>query len=592
MGTSSQGSERHRNHSNGRFAKTQKQSLTSPRPWSDLNDKTGYMINSGRSDRCEFRCVSARLPPAIGRGASAGLKTCVNPFQSPRPDACLTDRERNGYHRTGPKFQGSQCRLTEVAFSRPQSPIQPRPLSSVTDRVCLFTAPSPPQPRCTLEDLPMQYSREEALVLLQQKRAELLTQRRTLDLDGGQIRHVSNFGRRQFDAAVSSRGKGPLPSPSADEAAVLFFKASRPPWSATSEAAESSRAMLRPHSISAAHPPQPLDNLPPRRRPDSEPPGRWHEGTSPPRREFNHVRYQRQVYPIIHSLVQRYNKELKVVCSEAEETCEARRLSRDFSVASEFYLVPSRRDEPVQEIEQPKKAASLEKDEEEEEVEEKEAAPLLSPTSENDHSIGQRGSKAEDQLSQWVSHDNMKSDQSEAASLAEDAEEAEAEPTPPWRCWVDDATVSTVHSYRTSSEIVTEEATKSDEGKPGSFTRKATLPHHDPGSIAQLSKHSIHAAAEVLPKPPSPAPKVQPQEKKGRKRKEEAKPLTPPPVEEPVIVVEEIVEESETEPEPEPEPVPPPYICPSSEAKSHDAEIRRWLSKSPFRSAARTVPIF
>ena len=178
----------------------------------------------------------------------------------------------------------------------------------------------------------------------------------------------------------------------------------------------------------------------------------------------------------------------------------------------------------------------------------------------------------------------------------------EEEPSPPWRCWVDDATVSTVHSHAASEADLEEHGELAEEGGPrrSSTMRTGTLADEAADQSDAAKTHRQGHQAEQLVEEPAQAKSpvsakttLGPKDKKGKKKKEEALPEPPPPpVEEPPIVVEEVVEVEELEPEPEPEPVPPTYICPSSESKSHNAEIRRWLGKSPFRTATKTMPIF
>ncbi|RUS72902.1 hypothetical protein EGW08_019337 [Elysia chlorotica] len=501
-------------------------------------------------------------------------------------------------------------RDTRSAPPGPCPPLPSTPLSLVrwgsrmSGRDLARRMVSPPR---SLDDLPMQHTQEDALAMLQRRRAETAAQHRLLRQEGGEIKMVSNFSRRMFDSAVSQRSQAkpqapPQPKPTLDEAAVLFYRESRPSWASTHQhedyipqppaAGGSDRSKTRPQSSAVAirAPPPPS-----KKRPESEPPTRWHA-----EREFNHVRHQRQAYPHIHRLVQRYNQDMRVVCNQTPEVCEKRRNSRDFSVASEFFLVPLKQDDDEgadDEVQAEEKEDEPEmKEEEEKEIEkDEEGEPEDLHQEDKEENRLSAGSVKPSQRSDIVSPlvDHALSVRSEHLDHHDHAEDEE--PTPPWRCWVDDATVSTVHSRAASVTSV-----------EGVYPQEShmTRPH---SAAHDAHENDVSPAPSAANKSPGPHPAEAPlrasliptqkrssltKDKKGKKKKEDAlpEPVPPtPPPEEPAIVVEELVEEQE--PEPPPEPVPPPYICPSSESKSHSTEIRRWLHQSPFRAATRTMPI-
>lgn len=438
--------------------------------------------------------------------------------------------------------------------------------------------------RRTLEDLPMQHTQEDALTMLGRKRAETAAQNRVLRQEGDDFKMVSNFGRRMFDCAVNNRGKCPLPPPSPSEAAALFFSAPRPSWS--TQARDSNRLKPRAQSMTAEQTPEIGSPTSSRQRPDSEPPIKWRED-----RELNHLRHHRQMYPHINRLVQRYNEDMKVVCSQVPDECEKRRNSKDYSVASGFFLVPLRQ---AEEAETKSELGTV--DSEVSKQGEGNIKENVSAHSKESNLLLQQENKMEDQLTREpeLPVPSPKSLDVKEETAGDKEAIVDEEPSPPWRCWVDDATVSTIHS-RASSLVTTEEvALEEDPTMQKGHIAHTSAKHadaHSPGALTPGTPQSPAGALvkeHISPQLAQPAQK----EKKGRKKVEETLPEPPaPPLVEPEIILEEVVEE-EAVPEPEPEPVPPSYICPSSEGKSHAVEIRRWIYKSPFKAANKTMPIF
>ena len=371
MGTSSRGVANHKNIPSDRSAKTFTNNLSNLRPRSALNGKGSHRVHGSRSEGYERNTGSGHNGPASARAFSYGSNSRPEPaalgrhnggFFSPRsdmtPSTCLLsarDNDSRLYQRTLSATQAgvptgrpySAAAGASSSLIQRQQAMKPRPRSSVSFRATSFPiSPSNPQVGRTLDDLPMQHTQEDAFGLLERRRAELAAQRRNMSQESGEIKTVSNFSRRMFDSAVSSRGQAPPPAPSAREEAALFFRPARPSWS-SQQSQDSTRLKLRPHSMTAAESSVPVRPVVSKTRPDSEPPTSSHRG-----REFNHLRYHRKMYPHINTLVQRYNEDMRVVCNQTPEICENRRNSRDFSVASEFLLVPLRQDEPVEEQEE------------------------------------------------------------------------------------------------------------------------------------------------------------------------------------------------------------------------------------------------
>ncbi|GFR83124.1 hypothetical protein ElyMa_002382200 [Elysia marginata] len=600
MGTSNRGGSSYKNISHGKSAKTMIHAVTNSRQRSALH---GQRPNVNSTERGHGSGVNTKwrsqptnsLRAFVTSRSNAGYTSARSEVDPCGCSSLGKDRENNVEGRYSLDRPSSASAGTPSSLPQRQALARPRPYSSVTSRSCVpsTTAPSYPQLRGrTLDDLPMQHSQQDALNMLERKRAETAAQHRILRQEGGEIKMVSSFGRRMFDSAVNNRGKYPLLQPSPSEAAALFYRASRPSWSSFQSEGpghtDTSRSKPRPQSMVAGQSAPTGALMSSRQRPDSEPPTRWQGG-----REFNHLRNHRQMYPHINKLVQRYNEDMRVVCTQTPEVCERRRYSRDFSVASEFLLVPLRQDieaeDRVDEHGDTDRETHGKGEEETHHV-------AFGLNKEGDLDLHQE-TKIEDQLSETSTQPSQKRGAAQEDAASSEGTGSEEEPGPPWRCWVDDATVSTVHS-RAASLVSPEDAAAAEDvasGRPTSATARNLIDASGASLSGGAEKFSLSQPAEASVKattPPQPAQALR--ERRGRRKKEEAlpepPPPPPPPVEEPQIVLEEMVEEEE--PEPEPEPVPPSYICPSSEDKSHTVEIRRWLSKSQFRAATRTTPIF
>ena len=419
MGTSSRGSANNKNVSYGRSVQTESNKVaSSPRPAlirkeaygshadtvSEINFKSRLHqpATSARSAGQSFNRRPGELTPRRSTKSHASITRvddpsgCLSPGRGLESHQRIQGRVMGGYPLGRPTSAAAAGTDRSLLPSRPGTKL--RPHSSVTARSCFpaTTTPSHPQLGRTLDDLPMQHTQEDALNMLQRRRAETAAQHRVLRQQGGEIKMVSNFSRRMFDSAVSNRGQGPAPPPSPSEAAVLFFRESKPSWGSLDHRkdyvpTDSGRLVARPQSMTAGQSLAILSTASPKKRPDSEPPSRWHTN-----REFNHLRHHRQMYPHINRLVNRYNEDMRVVCNQSPEVCEKRRNSRDFSVASEFYLVPLRQDEVIE-------VEGKETDVTTKEEPKKEEDEIVFAPSEEDESNLQQEIKAEDQLAAAVS---------------------------------------------------------------------------------------------------------------------------------------------------------------------------------------------
>ncbi|XP_035827088.1 neurofilament medium polypeptide [Aplysia californica] len=457
----------------------------------------------------------------------------------------------------------------------------------------------------TLDDYPMQHGLADAVRMLERRRQEQQTQKRNMAAALNESRNLNSYSRRRFDVALGVRRDEKLPPPSETDQ-TLFWREPRPSWTRP-----------RHHSVSGSvavkreEPPVKLAE-----RPDSEPPLR----SCLPRRTFNHARGSPEAYPGIRQLVKEYNTELRVVCTTpGERSCAEAWQSGRASVLSDVLLVPVQEDMPEDGGEEEDGSVmsllSLQEDEGEDEVEGEELFGDQLDGRKEGAATSPDGEKTTvfPSVPELRGSPGKKKKATSPEPKAPPTDDVESErstpsPSPPWRCWVDDATVSSI-AAPSEPEAAAEDGLSPSpspallEGPGQTLPGKpATKGSPDTAALASKTQSKLDAktaTALSAEKPPSPSPAETPLGKKkasakGRRRKE------PEPVElpEPPPPVEEVKEEAEVEEvtvevvEEEVEPVLPLSICPSSEGKSHQAEVKLWLRKSPFSAASRSVPIY
>ena len=162
----------------------------------------------------------------------------------------------------------------------------------------------------------------------------------------------------------------------------------------------------------------------------------------------------------------------------------------------------------------------------------------------------------------------------------------------PARCWVDDATVSSV-----AASVAPDDAAAT----PTSPRPTETPPPGGHAPAADAPAASIVNGDATNKRDPGRRESVtvtlavpgQRQGQQGAKFNNKNKTVLPEVT--PTKSIEEQSEpklEIEPEPEVEKEPALPGTLCPSSGAKASQAEVKLWLRRSPFSAARRSVPVF
>ncbi|XP_055885181.1 uncharacterized protein LOC106072879 isoform X1 [Biomphalaria glabrata] len=146
------------------------------------------------------------------------------------------------------------------------------------------------------------------------------------------------------------------------------------------------------------------------------------------------------------------------------------------------------------------------------------------------------------------------------------------------RCWIDDATISSfseVSDVRKTGLLYERKEKARDASQPMQASPNETVtsdygPYPGPATPTMEDSQRSDQPAETPVEPTARADDNVPDEDLDGSRETSE------------------VDERQTN---EPDVGPPPYICPSSPTRSHMIEIKRWLSRSTFSAATRTMPM-
>lgn len=160
----------------------------------------------------------------------------------------------------------------------------------------------------------------------------------------------------------------------------------------------------------------------------------------------------------------------------------------------------------------------------------------------------------------------------------------------PEQCWVDDATVSSIYE----EELLAE--SEISEGRDRNYRPDVPTEPWDAGTELNFRARKRYSSEKT---------DVTVDRSISRHSRQSAAPSNVSKMKhrlDDVALLEEVREsecstaapetEPECESEEEVEPQPPQLICPSSAAKSHNAEIKMWLKKTQFMAASKAWPFF
>lgn len=413
----------------------------------------------------------------------------------------------------------------------------------------------------TLDDFPMEHGVADAVGLLERRRHEDLSYQRNMAIARCESKVLSSYSRRRFDAALSARSG--QSAPALDVGSPLCYQEKswqRPRLSVASYAGRDVKPQV---TLSA--------------RPESEPPLRSWAGKT-----FDHTRGRPEAYPVIRQLVKGYNSGMKVVCKENKNCIEAWESRR---TPSDLLLLPLQ--EPEIEAEEivvsrlslqddtgdaaeddaATDRSSAVKTPTNQVQDEHQKTPIATPIAPTKASTRQTtiSSPGDFTRSPRVNGDE---------DVASSTHSPGPAPSPPWRCWVDDATVSSVNVVGTEEPappmgcLSPTPAVESSQTPLPPAETPATPP---PTGSFNKKKHSVARIKKV--------------------KREDSDPVELHPVSRPVEEMKEEVVEIVQEVE-EVQPVLPGSICPSSDLKAHEAEVKLWLRKSSFSAARRSAPMF
>ncbi|CAL1532198.1 unnamed protein product [Lymnaea stagnalis] len=311
------------------------------------------------------------------------------------------------------------------------------------------------------------------------------------------------------------------------------------------------------------------------------------------RKKFNHAKSSTLAYPEIQRHYDRINHSYRVVCDVPTVVDEEIVNSWNLSDMGHFFIVPRYQEPEVvsePEVEQEEKAK-------EGTVLEIEQSEVLSES--------EKSGESED----------LKSTTQSVFQIPEPVESV----IPPPTCWLDSATVtpsslSDVVSQEPASTVTTDTQAAPNHLRRSLTTESGLREFRDPSkrslgnSVHLESKRSSphDRVASETPEIRSPVNGEDDQKQNHheapkrnvsihrpevvQKKGEDFVPESHQSVESNIVDKAENVDEMvglEVERKAEP----PPYICPSSEKKSHDTEIRNWLKKSSFSSASKSLSL-